>query len=118
MLGFVDDIPAFLGACDAVVVPTEQSLGEGFGLAALEAMAAGRPVVVTPVASLPEVVGDAGLVVARDAAALAAAFVGLATDPGRAARLGAVGRVRARERYGLDAMSRSTAELYGRVLGA
>jgi glycosyltransferase involved in cell wall biosynthesis len=38
-------------------------LGEGFGLAALEAMATGRPVIATEVASLPEVVGDGGIIV-------------------------------------------------------
>ena len=47
-----------------MVVP---SLDEGFGLPALEAMACGVPVVVSPVGALPEVVGDAGLYAAPDA---------------------------------------------------
>ncbi|MEY2476254.1 MAG: hypothetical protein QOG87_1569, partial [Actinomycetota bacterium] len=55
-LGFVPDLRGFMTACDVVVVPTLPELGEGFGLVALEAMAAGRPVVVSDTASLPEVV--------------------------------------------------------------
>ena len=53
------------GACDLVLFPTEPALGEGFGLAALEALAVGRPVIATDVASLPEVVthGHDGLIV-------------------------------------------------------
>ena len=117
MLGHVEDVRGFVAACDAVVVPTEASLGEGFGLAALESMAAGRPVVVSRVGSLPEVVGDAGLVVpSGDAGALADAIVRLAGDPTERIRLGAAGGVRARERYPLEAMIRATAEVYREVL--
>ena len=116
-LGHVEDVRGFVAACDAVVVPTEASLGEGFGLAALEAMAAGRPVVVSRVGSLPEVAGDAGLVVpSSDAGALADAMLRLAGDPAERIRLGTAGRVRARQRYPLDAMIRATAEVYEEVL--
>jgi glycosyltransferase involved in cell wall biosynthesis len=116
-LGHVEDVRGFVAACDAVVVPTEASLGEGFGLAALEAMAAGRPVVVSRVGSLPEVAGDAGLVVpSSDAGALADAMLRLAGDPAERIRLGTAGRVRARQRYPLEAMIRATAEVYGEVL--
>ena len=45
ILGFLPDVPAFMAACDVVAFPTQPELSEGFGLAALEAMAAGRPVV-------------------------------------------------------------------------
>ncbi len=61
------------------------SLDEGFGLPALEAMAAGVPVVASNRGSLPEVVGDAGpLVDARDAKALASAIVQTIEDEGYA----------------------------------
>ena len=55
-LGFVADVGAFMNACDIVAFPTQPELSEGFGLAALEAMAAARPVIATAVGSLPEVV--------------------------------------------------------------
>jgi glycosyltransferase involved in cell wall biosynthesis len=78
-----------------VVVP---SLGEGFGMVALEAMERGRPVIASAVGGLPEIVshGETGLVVPPgDAPALAAAIVELASDLGRARELGAAGRRRA-----------------------
>ena len=59
-LGFVADIRSFMGACDVIVFPSQPAFGEGFGLAALEAMAAARAVVASAVSSLPEVVGSDG----------------------------------------------------------
>jgi glycosyltransferase involved in cell wall biosynthesis len=117
MLGFVEDVRSLMAACDAVMVPTEPSLGEGFGLAALEAMAAERPVVVTAVASLPEVVGDAGIVVPPDhPRALADALVELATDAPHAQDRARAGRERARTRYALDEMVRATVSVYRQAL--
>lgn len=70
---------------------------EGFGMPALEAMAAGVPVVVSDRASLPEVVGEAGLVVPPDdAGAVAGALVTALADEDRRARLIAAGRERAK----------------------
>ena len=57
-LGYLESVDAFMAACDVLAFPTQPELGEGFGLAALEAMAAGRPVLATDVGSLPEVVVD------------------------------------------------------------
>lgn len=54
------DIPPLLSGCTALVYP---SLYEGFGLPPLEAMACGAPVITSNVSSLPEVVGDAALMV-------------------------------------------------------
>lgn len=61
-LGFVDGgtLPALVAGADAVVMV---GLHEGFGLPALEALAAGRPVVVSATGALPEVVGPLGVVV-------------------------------------------------------
>jgi alpha-1,3-rhamnosyl/mannosyltransferase len=71
------------------------SLGEGFGLTALEAMASGTPVVVSDRGALPEVVGEAGLCVAPEPAALEEALGRVLTDSALAARLTAAGRERA-----------------------
>lgn len=62
MLGFVDerDLPALYSAADLFVFP---SLYEGFGLPVLEAMACATPVVTSNVSSLPEVAGDAALMI-------------------------------------------------------
>jgi len=62
LLGYVgdDDLPALYNASDLFVYP---SLYEGFGLPALEAMACGTPVVTSNTSSLPEVVGDAAIMV-------------------------------------------------------
>jgi glycosyltransferase involved in cell wall biosynthesis len=69
---------------------------EGFGLPALEAMAAGVPVVAAATTSLPEVVGDAGILVGPgDVPAWAAAIGRLLADPDERARLGRAGRERA-----------------------
>jgi glycosyltransferase involved in cell wall biosynthesis len=79
----------------AVVFP---SRAEGFGFAALEAMARGIPVVVANRTSLPEVVGDAALVVDPDRPEeLGDAIVRVAGDPGLRAHLVAGGRARAAE---------------------
>ena len=58
MLFRSETLACLYSACTALVWP---SLYEGFGLPPLEAMACGAPVVVSDVASLPEVVGDAGV---------------------------------------------------------
>ncbi|MGQ9554372.1 MAG: glycosyltransferase family 4 protein [Anaerolineae bacterium] len=62
MLGYVpdDDLPALLTGAQALALP---SLYEGFGIPALEAMACGTPVVASRTSSLPEVVGDCGILV-------------------------------------------------------
>jgi glycosyltransferase involved in cell wall biosynthesis len=66
------DLPALYGGAAVVVLP---SLEEGFGLPALEAMACGAPVVASERGALPEVVGDAGVLVdPEDEGALAAAL--------------------------------------------
>ncbi|NPA92006.1 MAG: glycosyltransferase family 4 protein [Chloroflexi bacterium] len=80
-IGWVDeeDKPALYTLAEALVFP---SLYEGFGLPVLEAMACGTPVIAANAASLPELVGDAGLLVApRDVEGLAEAMLQVLTDP-------------------------------------
>ncbi len=77
----------------ALAVPSHH---EGFGMPALEAMTVGVPVVATRRGALPEVVGDAGLLVeADDSEALAAALERVLTDQALATRLADAGRARA-----------------------
>jgi len=84
------------------------SLYEGFGLPAAEAMSCGAPVVVTDGGALPEVVGDAGVVVPKgDSAALTEAISALLDDPARRAALGAAARERARGAFSWDIAARS-----------
>ena len=84
-LGPVEDelLAELYSAAAAVAVP---SLYEGFGITALEAMACGAPVVVSDRGALPEVVGDAAIVVAPTPAALAEALAA-ALEPATADRL-------------------------------
>jgi glycosyltransferase involved in cell wall biosynthesis len=86
------DLPALLGGALVVAYP---SLGEGFGLPVLEAMACGAAVLTTPRLSLPEVGGDAVAYAEPDVASLAAALGGLLDDAPRRAALARAGTERA-----------------------
>jgi len=112
LAGFRKDMAACLAAADVVVMP---SLHEGLGVAALEAMAAARPLVASRVGGLAEAVveGETGLLVPPgDAAALAAALARLAADAGLRARIAAAGRARALARYTTAAMAEGTLACY------
>lgn len=90
-----DERDRLYAGATAVVFPSQ---AEGFGFAALEAMARGVPVIASNRTSLPEVVGDAGLLVDPDRPEeLAAAMVRVAGDPAFRASLVAAGRRRAAE---------------------
>jgi glycosyltransferase involved in cell wall biosynthesis len=116
-LGRVDDVPGLLAAADVAVMPSRQ---EGLGVAALEAMAAGLPVIASQVGGLPEAIQDGAtglLVPPGDAAALAAAIARLAADPAYAHRLGAAGAVRVRTRFTMAAMADATLAVYHDLAG-
>jgi glycosyltransferase involved in cell wall biosynthesis len=77
--GWLPDPGPMLDVCRVVVMP---SRWEGFGLVAVEAMAAGRAVIASDVDALPDVLGDVGVLVpADDPQALAAALVEIFSDP-------------------------------------
>jgi len=89
-----EDVPAVLSAAVALVFP---SLYEGFGLPALEAMACGTPVIAAATSSLPEVVGEAGLLVdPLSVEEIAAAMRQVLEDAGLRAELRQRGMERAR----------------------
>jgi glycosyltransferase involved in cell wall biosynthesis len=88
------DLPGYLGGALVVAYP---SIGEGFGLPVLEAMACGAPVLTTHRLSLPEVGGDAVAYTETDAASIAAALTGLLDDEPRRRHLAEAGLARARE---------------------
>lgn len=99
----------------AASVYVQPSRRETLGLAALEAMAIGLPVVASAVGGLTEVVEDGVtgvLVPPEDPEALAAAVAGLLRDPGRARRMGAAGRARVAERFTISAMAERMLEIY------
>ena len=96
------------------VVP---SVYEGFGLPAGEAMACGVPVVSTDGGALPEVVGDAGVLVpVKDSQALAQALADLLNDPGRRNELAERGRRRILEKFSWDVCALEMARYYCDVI--
>jgi glycosyltransferase involved in cell wall biosynthesis len=106
---WVDDLDDLYARAGVVVVP---SLYEGFGLPVLEAMARGVPVVSSNRSSLPEVAGDAALLVdPEDRRALREAIDRALQEQ---ERLGAAGRARAAQ-FTWERTARLTAETYRRV---
>ena len=88
-----EDLAALYSACAAFVFP---SLYEGFGLPPLEAMACGAPVICSNAASLPEVVGDAGILVnPREVGEIVAALERVLSDAALRDELRAKGVARA-----------------------
>ena len=114
--GFQESVFGFLASFAVYVHPV---LMEGFGLAVLEAMAMGRPVVATTTGGLPEVVrhGETGLLVPPgNEIALAEAIVALLGDPERADSMGQAGRRRVSALFSEEAMMQQLKAAYELVL--
>jgi len=100
-------------------VAVSPSVYEGFGFPAAEAMACGLPLVAARGGALPEVVGDAGLLVPpRDPQALAGAVNRLLDDPALRERLGHAARERVVETFRWERAARETAAVYEEVAHA
>jgi rhamnosyl/mannosyltransferase len=114
-----EDLPFRMAAADFLVLPSV-SVNEMFGLVALEAMAAGRPVITTDLPSGVRdvnIVGETGFVVPlRDVNALASAIQTLAADPALARKMGEAGRRRVEEQFTREVMARRHVELYERLV--
>ncbi|MBW2713090.1 MAG: glycosyltransferase, partial [Deltaproteobacteria bacterium] len=116
LLGQRDDVPDLLQACDIFVLPSRR---EGLGIAALEAMAAGKPVIASRVGGLGQAVLNevTGILVnPEDPEVLADAIERLAHDPVLRQRMGDAGPARIRETFLAEGMVRSYEQLYARVL--
>lgn len=108
------DLPAILGGAEVFAFP---SVFEGFGLPPLEAMACGVPVICSNASSLPEVVGQAGLLLPpQDVSAWVGALEQVLVTPARQAELRAAGLARA-ALFTWEAAAEQTLAVYRQVLG-
>jgi hypothetical protein len=113
-LGARDDLEDVLAAASVVVVAPESE--EGFASAAMEGMAASRPVIVSRTGALPTILGEAGVVVPpRDPASLGLAIRTVLSEPEQGARLGKLGRERVEENYSADAHVELLLKTYRRI---
>jgi glycosyltransferase involved in cell wall biosynthesis len=118
LLGQVSPIQSAIEEVGVVVVP---SLGEGFGMVALEAMERARPVIASAVGGLVDIVRDGQtgtLVPPGEVEPLARAIVELVTDSARAAQMGAAGREHVLDRFGDERSLERTELLYRSLLEA
>jgi len=117
MPGWQDDMPAVLSSLKLFV---SAARSEPFGLAIVEAMAAGLPIVATSSEGALEIIEDGitgKLVPTGDAESLAQAINALLDDPLECSRLGRNAQLAARERYSLARMATDTERAYREVLG-
>jgi glycosyltransferase involved in cell wall biosynthesis len=115
-LGYQEDVSGWYRAFDAMILP---SANEGTPVVAIEALAAGRPVVATSVGGVPDVVRegvDGFLVPMGDTEALAERLARLAEDPALRARMGAAGRESVPARYAVGRLVGDIDELYRSLL--
>jgi glycosyltransferase involved in cell wall biosynthesis len=117
-LGYQEDVAPFYAAFDALVLP---SSNEGTPVSAIEALAAGRPVVATRVGGVPDVVqeGEDGFLVEPGATDdLAGRLAELARDPKLRERMGRAGRGRVLPRYAVERLVDDIDRLYRSLVTA
>ncbi|MEU8798787.1 glycosyltransferase family 4 protein [Spirillospora sp. NPDC048819] len=105
-----DELGELMASAEIAAVPSRY---EGFSLPAVEHMASGTPLVASRAGALPEVVGDAGVLVQPgDVEELAATLRRLHDSAGERARAGAAGLARVQERFAWPAVAKATVEHY------
>jgi len=110
------ELAEFMATAEIAVVP---SLYEGFSLPAIEHMASGTPLIASRTGALPEVTGDAALLVTPgDAEELAVALRMLHDSAAERERLSALALHRVQERFTWSAVARATADQYVRAIDA
>lgn len=119
LLGFVEDMPSLMAAADVFVVPYRDTQGPSdYPIAALEAMATGRPVVATLTGALPELIRDGvdgRLVAMDDPSQLSRAIASLLSDKATARRFGQAGRASIVSRFSIEASHRRHMMLYSQL---
>ncbi len=111
-----EELAELLASAEVAAVP---SLYEGFSLPAVEHMASGTPLVASRTGALPEVTGDAALLVTPgDPEELAAALRGLLDSPAERDRLAAAALARVAERFAWQAVARATVSEYRQAIAA
>jgi glycosyltransferase involved in cell wall biosynthesis len=116
LLGPHDDVYTVLTGCDVFLFP---SLYEGFGIAALEANAAGLPVVGSRIPGLVDAVEDGRTAILHesgDIEGMASSVLMLLQDQQKARRMGAAGRLRVQENFSLEMMAARQLALYRKCL--
>lgn len=123
-LGHIPDdvLPQYFAACDVFCMPSTVR-AEAYGVAMLEAMVMGKPIVASDIAgsAVPwvNVHGETGLnVPVRDPGALAQALTGLFDNPAQRERMGQAARARYLGQFNAASMTSRTLDLYRRVLAA
>lgn len=114
LIGYVDraDMPALYNLAEVFVYP---SIYEGFGLPLVEALACGRPIITSNISALPEIVGDAGLLVSpNDQNQLSQAIRKLLEDKDLATEIRQKALIRAKE-FSWHKTAEQTLEIYERV---
>jgi glycosyltransferase involved in cell wall biosynthesis len=114
--GYVDDkdMPALYSGAKAFVFP---SLYEGFGLPPLEAMACGTPVISSNTSSMPEVIGNAGILISpKDERLWARNIIKVLKDKGLAKNMSGWG-LRQAKKFTWEATAKKTVEVYEKVAG-
>ena len=111
-----EEFSRYYAQATMAVIP---SLYEGFGMPAAEAMACGVPVISTTGGALPEVVGDAGMLVPPgDVGALVKAILTLLDHPELHRKLGAAGQARVRDSFTWDSAAQKTVAVYREAINA
>lgn len=117
--GVVSDIPALLSKLDVVVLPSV--VREGLGIALIEAMAAGKPVIGTALGGIPEVIEDKenGLLVPpKDSPALANAIISILSNDKMAQEMGNRGREIVKSKFSSHIMINKIENLYTELFNA